>query len=460
MRKASNFLMCASALLLGTAQAMGQTPPLRIMPLGDSITYGSGTAGGYRLPLYVSLTNTGYNVDYVGSAYDNPSTGLGSETNHEGHSGWRISTAANSGLHEFILGWLNQVDDPDAVLLHIGTNDTNDPDFEHAIDELDALIARVAAARPYAHIVVTTLMKRGVDDLDSKYVAITNGFNPFVESRVQAHQALGRRVHFLDMHAYLERTDMYDNLHPNAGGYTNMANAWYPVVTNLFGLYGDHLPPGLSSVKGASATSLTVTFSKPLDLAASPAVTNPASYTLAPAGTVTAVSALAPDLRKVTLTVSGVSPDVYSTLTFSGSLTDLVPAGEGGPYSATVSQAREFAVPAASGLAADNVPAGIREGWEPLYTLSLPTTARYGRDPVSYTFNAAAAYANFPLSGVAYYLALQRPGEPIYYVWAEADAFTQDASKLGVPTTFSGAFFQQSVSNLTVYSTSPNVITG
>ncbi len=451
----------ASAVSLSALVVFAQPPPLRIMPLGDSITYGSNTPGGYRLPLYVTLTNQGYNVDLVGSASDNTAAGLGAEINHEGHSGWRISNPTGSnGLHEYILGWLAAIDDPDVVLVHIGTNDTNDPNFEQAIDELDALIARIADARPYAHIVATTLMKRGTDDTDTKYVAIATQFNPYVASRVQAHRALGRRVHFLDMHAYLERTDMYDNLHPNAGGYTNMANAWYPVVTNLVGLYGDRLPPGFSSVKPVTSTSLSVTFSKPLDLTASPAATNPASYALSPAGTVTAVSALAADLRKVTLTVSGLNPSVTSTLTFSGALTDLVPAGEGGPFSANLSEARTFIAPAASGLAADNVPAEVLSGWEPLYTLTPPTSVKYGRDPVGYTTNTSAIYANIPLARVAYYMALQRSGEPLYYVWAETDAFTQDAVKLGVPTTLSGAFFQQSVTNLAVYSTSPNVTTG
>lgn len=451
---------CVTCTLLALNAGAQTPPPLRVMPLGDSITYGSSTPGGYRLPLYVTLTNQGFNVDLVGTATDNAAAELGSEVNHEGHGGWRISTTGSNGLHEYILSWLAQIDDPDVVLLHIGTNDTNDPDFEHAIDELDALILRISEARPYAHIVATTLLKRGVDDADSKYVAIATHFNPYVQSRVLAHQAQGRRVHFLDMHAYLERTDMYDNLHPTAAGYAKMAAAWYPAVTNIVGHYGDRLPPGFSSVKAASSTSLTVTFSKPLDLVASPAVTNPASYTLAPAGTVTAVSTLSADLRRVTLTVTGVPQNANCSLTFTGAVTDLVPAAENGPYSAALSETRAFLTPPVSAYAADNVPANLLEGWEPLYTLNIPTGARYGRDLVGYSLNTTAAYAHLPLSRVAYYMALQRLGEPLLYVWAELDAFTQDAAKLGVPTTLSGAFFQQAVSNLTVHSTSPNVTTG
>ena len=347
------------------------------------------------------------------------------------------------------------------VLVHVGTNDTNDPNFAGAIDELDALITRIATTRPKAHIIATTLMKRGTTDAEPKYVAIANEFNPYVLPLVQKHQALGRRVHFLDMHAMLERSDMSDNLHPHAAGYAKMAAAWFPAVTNIVGHYGDKLPPGISSVRVVNATTLTVAFSKPINITASPAAINPASYTLSPGGSVTAVSALSADLRKVTLTVSDLTPNVTSSLSFNGAVTDLVPPTAGGPYTANLSGSPvAFSVPPASGLATDNLPAGTLNGWEPLYTLNIPNTMRYGLDSVGYDTDNAAAYANAPLARVAYYMALQRLDQPLDYVWVELDAFTQDAAKLGVPTAASGAFFQQPVSNLTVISTSQSVTSG
>jgi lysophospholipase L1-like esterase len=452
--------LCSAIAILSAVCSPGQTPPpLRVMPLGDSITHGAHAsgepdAGGYRYPLYVALTNAGYNVDYIGTMTTVPHPGLGAEIHHEGHSGWRI--VGGNNLYDNILTWLSQIEDPDVVLVHIGTNDSGDDDFTNRVDRLDDLVTRIATARPYAHIVVTTLLKRGGSDSDARYVAIANHFNPFVEQKVLAQQALGRRVHFLDMHAYLERTDMYDNLHPNPTGYAKMAAAWFPAVTNIVGPCGDRLPPGLSSVKAVSAATLTVTFSKPLDLAASPAVTNPASYAVSPAGSVTAVSLLSSDLRKVTLSLSGLTPNVTGTLSFNGTVTDLIPAAEGGPYSAVLSgPAGTFVTPAASGYAAENLPAGTLDGWEPLYTLNIPNGVRYGYSPVGYALDTSANYANLPLSRVAYYLALQRVDEPLRYVWVELDAFTQEAAKLGVPTTLSGAFFQQTVSNLIVLSTSP-----
>ena len=333
----------AAGCSLAALPALSQPPPLRILPLGDSITYGASVAGGYRLPLYVALTNLGYNVDFVGSAYDNAEVGLGAEVHHEGHSGWRISNpGASNGIYEYLPGWLPTYSDPDIVLVHIGTNDTNDPNFQNAINELDALITYIATQRPYAHIIVTTLMKRGADDTDTKYIAIRDQFNPFVQSLVDTHALAGQRVHFLDMHAYVDRYPggglSSDQLHPDAQGYAQMAAAWLPVVTNVATPYGDRLPPAVASVRASAiATTVTVSFSKPLDLAASPAVTNPASWSLSPTGAVAAVSALSADLRSVTLTVSGLAPNAAFSLSLNGTVTDLVPASSGGPFSATFS---------------------------------------------------------------------------------------------------------------------------
>ena len=53
----------------GGARLGEAAPPIRIMPLGDSITYGTSSTGtvGYRRPLYQFLVGAGYSVDFVGS---------------------------------------------------------------------------------------------------------------------------------------------------------------------------------------------------------------------------------------------------------------------------------------------------------------------------------------------------------------------------------------------------------
>ena len=97
--------------LTNSAQAAG---PVRIMPLGDSITYGgcSSDLSGYRRELCLSLA--GYAVDFVGSLQTGPSD---FDNDHEGHPSWHADE-----IRDNVYNWL--VDNPaDIVLLHIGTND-------------------------------------------------------------------------------------------------------------------------------------------------------------------------------------------------------------------------------------------------------------------------------------------------------------------------------------------------
>lgn len=55
-----------------TTDPITESITTRVMPLGDSITWGVGAAGGYRGHLSTSLTLLGYNLDYVGNENGNP----------------------------------------------------------------------------------------------------------------------------------------------------------------------------------------------------------------------------------------------------------------------------------------------------------------------------------------------------------------------------------------------------
>ena len=81
---------CLCLLAAGWMAAVQAAPPVRIMPVGDSITYGSGSpGGGYRFPLWHLLTNAGYTVDFTGTRTTNGIAGL-PDPDHEGWGGYRI----------------------------------------------------------------------------------------------------------------------------------------------------------------------------------------------------------------------------------------------------------------------------------------------------------------------------------------------------------------------------------
>jgi lysophospholipase L1-like esterase len=427
--------------ILGFAAVAVAVPPIRIMPLGDSITYGVGAAGGYRLPLYTALTNAGFNVDYVGTQTGNGAAGLG-DSDHEGHSGWTIG-----GLYDNILLWFSQISDPDVVLLHIGTNDSGAPDFSNRPDALDALITRIATNRPYAHIIVTTLLPRS-DNAD-RNTAITNLFNPYVQAKVTAQQALGRRVHFLDMYSKLTTDDLVDKLHPNATGYAKMAAAWFDVVTNLFTAGGDKLAPAIAGAWSKTGTgSVSVKFSKPVSFETA---TNAANYAIAGA-TVTAAG-LSADQRVVTLTVS---PALAINTSYTVSVSNV---SDLGTPAQTVSGSVTFK-PTLRG-AANNVPASEREGFHLVYALELPEKGDLGYRQLEslYSTNNSAQIAD-SFDRVAYYLELEPQNGDLQYVWVSMDPFVKDVSRITIPTFGRNEVFQQSLANMNVYCNKAGVQTG
>ena len=163
MKRLFMYVAAGIAAMVATTAfgAAADNPVLRIMPLGDSITHGSQSVrgNGYRAPLYVALTNLGYNVDYVGTQTDNygKDDPFLADSDHEGHSGWKIENASN-GIYNFIPEFFAQIDDPHVILLHIGTNDLGDGDAtfrSQATNRLVRLLDRIHACQPSAKVVVT-----------------------------------------------------------------------------------------------------------------------------------------------------------------------------------------------------------------------------------------------------------------------------------------------------------------
>ena len=431
------FFRLAFALLLALP-VRAQTPPIRIMPLGDSITFGSGgtaNLGGYRNKLYSTLTTAGYVVDYVGTQTGN-SSGL-PDQNHQGIGGWRIDQ-----LDTNMVAWLGSIDDPDVVLMHIGTNDFGQSfNTATAIDRLDALILKIASLRPYAHIIVTNLMERG----EPANTNIQTLFNPYVQDRVNAHATAGRRVYFLNMRAAVPLSDMPDNLHPNQTGYDKMADAWLPAIQAIIGTSGDSLPPGIYRAAGnADLTHATITFSKPVADSAA----NAANFSI-PGLTVTA-AVLDATKRVVTLTTSPQTRGVNYTVTVNG-VVDRTAGANALPANTTV----QFFGATQRGYLNNVVESA---GYTLVQSLDVPAIANYASAQPVYSVDNRAFIG--PFSRVAYYVELQVASGDLQYLWASMNAFTADANKLGVPTLATGAVFQQSVANLNVASNVPGITTG
>lgn len=203
--------------------AVDRSTPLRIMPLGDSITLGpdqdGGISGGWRPLLADELARQdGMDVQFVGSQRSGTPP-----LDHEGHGGWRIDQIR--GIVDEAMATYA----PDVVLLHIGTNDIGQ---RYALDGAPArladLAARICSDRPGVDLVVASIIPIGsleplIDRYDATMPAMVGGL-----------QESGCRAHLVDMRDAVPATELFDGVHPDRLAYATMAAVWAPVVRAIY----------------------------------------------------------------------------------------------------------------------------------------------------------------------------------------------------------------------------------
>jgi lysophospholipase L1-like esterase len=193
----------------------------RIMPLGDSITFGDGSShgAGYRRDLWHALADAGHDVEFVGSEQD----GAVPDPDHEGHPGWEIRDIADQ-----VVRWLRMWR-PNVVLLHLGTNDLNrNVDVRGAPARLGALIDTILRTQPDVRLYVSSL----APVLDEVVQRRVDTFNTEVPRLVAERAAAGHDIRYVDIAATLSTADLADDLHPNDRGYAKMADAWFSALTS------------------------------------------------------------------------------------------------------------------------------------------------------------------------------------------------------------------------------------
>ncbi|EEU47590.1 uncharacterized protein NECHADRAFT_35306, partial [Fusarium vanettenii 77-13-4] len=195
-------------------------PNLRIMPLGDSITKGSGSNGivGYRGPLRRKLLSQGKDdgitVDMIGSLTD----GNMPDNNHEGHSGryldeintyWKLSIKAR----------------PNLVLIHAGINNMDkNRDLDIALDIYRNMIDGIFTEAPEVTILVAPVIWANKPAMQVN----SDNFNPQLEALIKLRQQQGKRI--LPVPIDIGPGDLWDEKHPNDKGYEKIANAWLNAI--------------------------------------------------------------------------------------------------------------------------------------------------------------------------------------------------------------------------------------
>jgi lysophospholipase L1-like esterase len=192
---------------------------LRIMPLGDSITKGTGDSvpGGYRDDLFFDLTVQGIDFDFVGTQI----WGEGFDADHEGHGGKRADWLADS------VGYYFDLEDPDIILLHIGTNDiTGGRAIPDIVQDIESILDQGKNHNPDMLMLVAGLVPRN-DPLDDE----TTNLNLAIFDLVQIKSMQGYDIKYADHNTAFKSSApwedlLYDTRHPNAEGYAVMAQVW------------------------------------------------------------------------------------------------------------------------------------------------------------------------------------------------------------------------------------------
>lgn len=194
---------------------------VKIMPLGDSITQGfnSSDLRGYRAPLWNLAQVANWLVDFVGSLEDEP--GDQKIWRHEGHYGWRIDH-----LCEHMQPWL-QFYRPDAILLHIGTNDIlHGCSVATAITRLEQLLDCIDNALPGVKVFVAQITPLGFEALNTRLCK----YNHLIPDLVHSKANEGRLIQCVDIYSAVPINTIHDKIHTNNVGYAAMAQCWFQAL--------------------------------------------------------------------------------------------------------------------------------------------------------------------------------------------------------------------------------------
>lgn len=273
-----------------SAEETGTNSDVKIMSLGDSITDGYWTAGGYRKYLYHELELKGYdNIDMVGmKGSDSATFNYNGETftyddNYSGYSGYAIQYMTGTETRQGILETIQETDminvcKPDIILLQIGTNDILSNYNDGITDRLENLVDTILSDMEENSVIyVSTIPDIDVEKVSDWFWSYgeikwnnttedfakiiqeyINSYNESIYNLTEKMQSEGKPVKFADIHSVVDyQEDLYDGVHPNEQGYEKMGKYWSEVVDSE--IKGQNPPATETTTTTTTTTSTTST---------------------------------------------------------------------------------------------------------------------------------------------------------------------------------------------------------
>lgn len=230
------------AALLFFLPSLAALAQVAVMPLGDSITHGGQGYASYRYELWYALEQGGYDIDLVGDLNDifggsanpvwYPEYDTTFDRDHEGHWGWRTDQIA-----DIIIGTMT-ANQPDIVLVHLGTNDIGQlgaSGVTNADVNLRLIIERMRSVRPTVIILLAQVIPIGPG---SSYYLNADQVDPLnaVIAAIAAEETTpASPIILVDQHNGFDLDTMMqaDGLHPDLDGESQMALVWTAVLGPL-----------------------------------------------------------------------------------------------------------------------------------------------------------------------------------------------------------------------------------
>jgi len=237
MKNIINLLLILSLYLPFSSYA--DNTPLKILPLGDSITCASKYKTSYRYPLWKQLIDIGKPIEFIGSQTQEGNGGRVWATYkdqpfpaaNEGHSGWRADQVLN-GVNATVKGlttWITHYK-PDIALIHLGTNDMYQAQTpESTRDDIKQIILILRKKNPHIKVLLAKIIPLPLPK--GKNIPHLNQL--LAQLATQLNQS-NSPVVSVDMYSGFNLdTDMqHDHIHPNVTGEEKMAQRWFNALTS------------------------------------------------------------------------------------------------------------------------------------------------------------------------------------------------------------------------------------
>jgi hypothetical protein len=205
----------------------------KVLPLGDSITFGTPTNnGGYRVKLFINAKTDNKKMTIVGGE---PGGAMANGPQSVMVGGMSVPfPRGNEGYPGITIGNLDSqrvsngkafANTPHIVLLHIGTNDMYGGNPGGAPDALKKIIDDISMQVPTALIAVSSIIP-----LSSGNAQVMT-YNATIPGIVQMKAGAGKHVIYVDQYKDFPTSELADGVHPDDDkGYPRMGDVWYAAI--------------------------------------------------------------------------------------------------------------------------------------------------------------------------------------------------------------------------------------